>query len=774
MKKLILFGCIIASGLCSVSQAAVPAYDAQEALKSAKADISNWMKYLPDDVYVAHVSIPGTHDAATGHEWESSLGMTMSTTQCTTLDEQLAGGIRAFDFRPGLKTGTDYLVCAHGTTYLKLRLDEAFKKLSDFLDAHPSEFFVIHLFRGNIYRQGEGSSTQAQRDTYNQLFDELFNKGDFGKYIIDYAPDLKVKDIRGKIVVFRRDRIDFAHIEKAGNLTNWPGDKEQWTAANHVTAVNATSPSVRGTIYVTDVSSPKAAELDLELTSITDLYNFSTTQPYPNVSRKDGLYKPFWVMCFTSGEYAGSGTKAYLNNATHTNPHLTSLINESETKGPVGIVFSDWVLAQTHNYKDVDYDVKGTDLVSAIIENNFSYIGNFILDDELFTPIERSSNWDDRKQYFVRNVGTGLLLSSGGTWGTHATVGKYGIRITPCYDKFTDKYILATTQGNGYVGTDGGNTFYVDFASASEFQVTPADDSNPYYNFTLTLDGETKTMTAEAVSNWIDGTSYMVEPKDAVANDPMQQWELIEVGRYFDELLAKDSADEGVDVSDMLPGHRFWPNDKNNWTGTTDTYCSIAAEGTNEWNDKELVLHCHNKKTTSASLVKKTQWTIDKTFTDIPAGKYTVKFHAAELNLKDKEGFSFKINGEEVKDKILSAQDNNAASAVSLFRNESEKYTVTHKLTVGDDGKLHFNVTNGEVSGTEACLFLDNFTLIREKDNIQSGIVDLGAMPERVDVYSVTGMKLRSDVLETEALDNLSSGIYILRGGNVTWKVMKR
>ena len=131
MKKVLLSAVLAASaGFAAHISATLPAYDAQAALVAAKADIPNWMSYLPDELYVAHVSIPGTHDTATGHEWDSSLGKSMSTTQVATIDEQLAGGIRAFDFRPGLKTNSetneDYLVCAHGTTYLKLRHSRSF------------------------------------------------------------------------------------------------------------------------------------------------------------------------------------------------------------------------------------------------------------------------------------------------------------------------------------------------------------------------------------------------------------------------------------------------------------------------------------------------------------------------------------------------------------------------------------------------------------------------------------------------------------------------
>ena len=184
MKKVLLSAVLAASaGFAAHISATLPAYDAQAALVAAKADIPNWMSYLPDELYVAHVSIPGTHDTATGHEWESSLGKSMSTTQVATIDEQLAGGIRAFDFRPGLKTNSetneDYLVCAHGTTYLKLTLDEAFKKLSDFLDAHPKEFFVIHLFRGNIYRSGDGLKHRSTAPKLQQSFRQNFQQRRF-------------------------------------------------------------------------------------------------------------------------------------------------------------------------------------------------------------------------------------------------------------------------------------------------------------------------------------------------------------------------------------------------------------------------------------------------------------------------------------------------------------------------------------------------------------------------------------------------------------------
>lgn len=84
---------------------------------SAHVKAGDWMKRLPDNLFVSQVSIPGTHDAATGN------GVTLATfSQCQDIDvaTQWSIGIRAFDFRPKVKD--DYLNINHGISETKLRL----------------------------------------------------------------------------------------------------------------------------------------------------------------------------------------------------------------------------------------------------------------------------------------------------------------------------------------------------------------------------------------------------------------------------------------------------------------------------------------------------------------------------------------------------------------------------------------------------------------------------------------------------------------------------
>ena len=63
---------------------------------SVHVKAGDWMKRLPDNLFVSQVSIPGTHDAATGN------GVTLASySQCQDIDvaTQWSIGIRAFDFR---------------------------------------------------------------------------------------------------------------------------------------------------------------------------------------------------------------------------------------------------------------------------------------------------------------------------------------------------------------------------------------------------------------------------------------------------------------------------------------------------------------------------------------------------------------------------------------------------------------------------------------------------------------------------------------------------
>ena len=138
---------------------ALTAEEDDSALSSATDDGDDWMRRLPDDTFVAKVSIPGSHDSATGDGFDASsagLGESFAQTQELSIDEQWALGIRAFDLRPASYDG--YLHIHHGIVATARRFDDVLFQLRDSLKAHPTEFVVIHLLH---------ESDGDQSDDYN-------------------------------------------------------------------------------------------------------------------------------------------------------------------------------------------------------------------------------------------------------------------------------------------------------------------------------------------------------------------------------------------------------------------------------------------------------------------------------------------------------------------------------------------------------------------------------------------------------------------------------
>ncbi len=732
MKKLIFFlSLLLALPIAAQKKTrSIAVYDAAASKTAAQNDILNWMSYLPDDVFVAHVSIPGTHDTTTGHGFSgtgiisASMHASQSQTQSATLDEQLAGGIRAFDFRPGMMgSGNNrYLNCNHGISPTKITMEEAFTKLTDFLDAHPGEFFIIHLFRGNVYSSGApmyAYDSAEDKAKYNELMDEFFNKGKFSNYIVDYSPYLKVKDIRGKMVVFRRDRIDFAHIAKAGNLSGWPSDSENWTENSRTSVVNASDPTVKGQITATDVSNPETdALLEIELNSLTNINAYSRTQIRPNEAKKNGSYKPLWVMCFTSGEN-GSGRTGYLKNATYTNPHFTDLIKNSDVKGPTGIVFSDWVLTDKYD----SYNTMGVELIPTIMLNNFDYIDQFILDDELFSENETMAEniWEDGKQYFMRNVSTGTYLSAGEWYGTHATLNKYGIKITPVFNKEDNTYTLTTTlNSNGGFGKN----YYVDNTDIMQhIQFTPVHVEGNKFIFSYTNDNnEIKAVGIGDVEEKFkdDGTTHNILEVDVDKDDLSQQWELIDIEKLYKEQISNASQLNPVDISYKLSGGRFFGNDleNNTWIFSTSksAKCDIASAG----EDGHIrLIHMYSLKGVTG---KDQTWSLTKEQNDLPNGIYKLNWKAYAMNIDDE---TMSVNGIDVKNQIKSGLPPTVKESGSVF---NKKYETDWRLNeVGKDivndtynCSVDLTITDGTLKieasapahGSSTAILLDDFELI--------------------------------------------------------------
>ena len=193
------------------------------AVQTAWADGNNWMASLPDNVYITQLSIPGTHDAAT------STCSGVSKTQTYTISQQWEKGVRVFDLRPTdenddgpIYHGSGIFRSSTGTT-LKAELGNLKTKLA----ANSTEFAIVIIRNENNTGQDNGKWKEVIKpilDAYNDVLTE-------------WNPDLRLGDVRGKILVFARDEVTET---KAAKVWDW-GDNQTYKGDILTTVLSTSS-----------------------------------------------------------------------------------------------------------------------------------------------------------------------------------------------------------------------------------------------------------------------------------------------------------------------------------------------------------------------------------------------------------------------------------------------------------------------------------------------------------------------------------------------------
>ena len=324
---------------------------------SLKSMAGDWMSRLPDHLFLSQVSIPGTHDSATGN------GVTLATfSQCQDIDvaSQWSIGIRAFDFRPRVKGG-NYLNINHGVSETKLRFDDALYLLRDSLRAHPTEFAVIHCLYATSY--------DKEKDEYVTLLRELLSREDLKDYFVPFRRDLTVGDMRGKILLLSRDQYASKPIT-GGFFQNWCGWLD-WNAQTKcgIIGMNSLLDS-KCTLCVQDYANTKDNEggVQTKVDAVTQMLDYSTKHV------TDDKSKVVWVFNFASAYHGSLSTaNSYRENATHTNAAIIEYLKTHDA-GPTGVVLMDYCVDRSPNEKDGKYLTRGRELVDTWIENNFKWL----------------------------------------------------------------------------------------------------------------------------------------------------------------------------------------------------------------------------------------------------------------------------------------------------------------------------------------------------------------------------------------------------------------
>ena len=339
-------------------------------------ELTDWQSELPDAAYVSTLSLPGAHDAATGEGFTSSTMARTAQTQTLKLQELYNAGVRVIDFRPGVKssgliTKTYNLQCYHGSAEIKKDFGEAIKDMCQWLNEHPTEFFIIHLYKAQ--------DSNSNLDNQN-LMANLMNDAAVAPHLIQFKPDLTVGEMRGKILFFKRDGLTWN--------SPYATVLDRWEEIDNLTS----GWELRGRIYPTKPGTTNRYDRRETYLLVQDLAN-----SYNRIDEKKAEAKKIfdfletwhpttrnnmvWTFNFSSA-YNNSGISAstgYANNANEMNAYFLECLNNSN--GAAGMVMMDFLGADEHSGfagASGTYTTHGASLTKAIIEQNFKYIDDLV------------------------------------------------------------------------------------------------------------------------------------------------------------------------------------------------------------------------------------------------------------------------------------------------------------------------------------------------------------------------------------------------------------
>ena len=170
--------------------------------------ITDWLSMVKDETKVCKLSIPGTHDTMTGMGFYQPLLKYVfnitAISQVSTLEQQMACGVRFFDLRPVVSIDTlapdpaekRILRLAHGISEIDMTFEEAIDQMQRYLKAHPSEFFIAKLQADNGMENQSTWTVQLKKVLGKQKYNGLFAD--------HWRPDITVGEMRGKILWLSR------------------------------------------------------------------------------------------------------------------------------------------------------------------------------------------------------------------------------------------------------------------------------------------------------------------------------------------------------------------------------------------------------------------------------------------------------------------------------------------------------------------------------------------------------------------------------------------
>lgn len=329
-------------------------------IPNAVVSKNNWITPLDGNIYVSQMSIPGSHDAATGDGFATGILGEGARTQSISISQQWDLGVRAFDMRPALWIEPDLnifkenerLMWLWHATFRTLRSwNVTMNVIIDKLRANPGEFAIV-LFR----HEDEALAGTKDNDAgkFNTRMTEWVNNNQ--DYLVDWKPDLTIDECRGKILLISRF--------EAGNWT-----KGAYVGWNHDQS--------GGEVTIRSKANGKTGRLFIQ-----DYYNIQSNygtktdaiKAYLQKSaqfHRDPNHKNTWMINHCSGYLLAGTSMGYRVNAQEQNPVITNYLTGNSWEGSTGILMFDYSGARQSGF--FEWDVRGDLMLQTTINNNYKY-----------------------------------------------------------------------------------------------------------------------------------------------------------------------------------------------------------------------------------------------------------------------------------------------------------------------------------------------------------------------------------------------------------------
>ncbi|MGM9739170.1 MAG: hypothetical protein ACI3ZP_01075 [Candidatus Cryptobacteroides sp.] len=320
----------------------------------AQIAANSWMTAIDDNVKVALLTIPGTHDAATSN------CAAQGKCQTLTIPEQLENGVRAFDLRPTMDDNSTLGNIYHSILDTGVSMGDAMEYFDNFLGAHPGEGIIV-IMRYESERQFLGSGI-SENNYKSAMKNFLWDNKIYQLRMAAFNKSMTMKDLRGRILIISRNDLS--------PVSTFETAYTQWSHSNSVgEALYIYGTGGLGRIYVQDMYSPEKNDNSSEADFLAKKKELvckllDITVPFKESEQNN------WVINYCSG-YAGSifNSDSYAKNAASTNPATLEHLNGK--KGFAGIVMMDYAGIDTYEVDGTSFGVSGKSLTEALILNNF-------------------------------------------------------------------------------------------------------------------------------------------------------------------------------------------------------------------------------------------------------------------------------------------------------------------------------------------------------------------------------------------------------------------